>query len=196
LLQKISSVLLITALSASCVTIPDTVHFAVAGKMAKGMLGSHTIQDIDIDLNYCEMIDFLEPQQEREIVAIPGTSVQDYLDGPGSCESRLVQPTLERPLVKFGSRAGAVAMSADDMTKEKTALEQACRDLGKSCSYESKKAIASLRSPLSRMKNGKTDEIGKKGLGLSLGLGLGLEGPEIGPGSPELDRDGRDTREE
>jgi hypothetical protein len=187
---KILSVLLITALSASCVTIPDTVHFTVAGKMAKGMLGSHTIHDIDIDLNYCEMIDFLEPQQEREIVPVTaGMNVQDYLGGPGSCESRLVAPTPERPLVKFDPRAGAIAMSAEDMTKEKTALEQACRDLGKSCSYEKKQAIASMRSPLSRIKNGKNQKSAER-------TGQDQQGLGVDPGSTEVDRNDGSRREQ
>ena len=44
-------------------------------------------------------------------------------------------------------RAGAVCQSAEDAGKVKTALEQACRMLGKRCTYEIQQAIAGSVQP-------------------------------------------------
>ena len=42
------------------------------------------------------------------------------------------------------ARDGAKCMSAEDYTKQKTALEVACRELGRRCTYEMKEAIRNL----------------------------------------------------
>jgi hypothetical protein len=44
-------------------------------------------------------------------------------------------------------RAGAICESASDWTKKKTALEQACRELGKRCTFEVQEAISSIKRP-------------------------------------------------
>lgn len=41
-------------------------------------------------------------------------------------------------------RAGAICQSTEDWNKLKTALEQACRGLGKRCTYEIKSAIKTI----------------------------------------------------
>lgn len=41
-------------------------------------------------------------------------------------------------------RAGAVCQTADDWNDQKTALEMACRILGKSCTYELKQVIKNM----------------------------------------------------
>lgn len=62
-----------------------------------------------------EFIEFLEPQPE-------------HTDDHGTV---------------IPARAGAVCQSAEDTLKIKTALEQACRQLGSGCSYELKRLITS-----------------------------------------------------
>lgn len=42
------------------------------------------------------------------------------------------------------ARAGAVCQSADDWGAQKTALEQACRVLGKRCTYELREVIKNM----------------------------------------------------
>lgn len=61
--------------------------------------------------------------------------------------SMTLDQTLEFLEPRIGSkgspeRAGAMCMSADDYTKQKTDLESICRMLGDRCSYEVKQAIA------------------------------------------------------
>ncbi len=46
------------------------------------------------------------------------------------------------------ARAGAICQSAEDWNKQKSALEAACRALGRRCSYEIKQAIESFRAPV------------------------------------------------
>lgn len=45
------------------------------------------------------------------------------------------------------ARAGAICESAADWTKKKTALEQACRELGRRCSFEIQEMIRAVKSP-------------------------------------------------
>lgn len=45
-------------------------------------------------------------------------------------------------------RAGAICQSAEDWNKVKTALEQACRELGSKCSFEVQSAPKTLYTPL------------------------------------------------
>lgn len=120
------------ALSA-CVTIPATREYTVAGKLDAGMIWADTQGAGDGDLDLDETIDFLEPQPERECVPVPKTTICTRL-----------APTPERPAVKLPERAGAVCRSTEDAKKLKVALEQACRDLGRRCSYEVKQAIRGM----------------------------------------------------
>lgn len=46
--------------------------------------------------------------------------------------------------------AGAIIQSADDWGKNKTALEQACRELGSRCSYDIQSQIERMNTPLAR----------------------------------------------
>lgn len=50
--------------------------------------------------------------------------------------------TLDETIVFLES--GAICQSADDFNKEKTALEQACRLLGKRCSLEAKQYLSKV----------------------------------------------------
>jgi len=43
-------------------------------------------------------------------------------------------------------RAGAICQSAEDWGKQKTALEQACRELGSNCKKETRQALEKLLS--------------------------------------------------
>nr|BFD58920.1 hypothetical protein CKG001_10270 [Bdellovibrio sp. CKG001] len=61
-----------------------------------------------------EFIEFLEPQEE--VRSSDGTIIQE-------------------------ARGGALCLSAEDLNKQKTALEKACRKLGRGCTYEMKKLI-------------------------------------------------------
>lgn len=98
-----------------CVTIPNTTACTVAGVLAAGSICSETQTNVTYDMTLDETIDFLEPQLER--------------------------PDPKNPGKILPARAGAVCQSASDWNKNKTALEVACRELGKRCSYEMKAAI-------------------------------------------------------
>lgn len=49
-------------------------------------------------------------------------------------------------------RAGAVCQSADDWNDQKTALEMACRVLGKKCSYEIRQVVKNMKMLAQRAK--------------------------------------------
>lgn len=99
----------LTALSA-CVTVPNTTVCTVAGTMSAGAICAETLTDHKTEMDLDTWIEFLEPQLERS----------DPSD----------------PAKVLPARAGALCQSAEDWNKQKTALEQACRMLGKRCSRE------------------------------------------------------------
>jgi hypothetical protein len=118
----------------SCVTIiPNTTECSVAGVLAAGMDCAETLSSMTYELNLDQTIDFLSPQLARECVPIPGTTICTNLD-----------PAPDRPSVRLPARAGAVGRSAEDAEKIKTALDQACRRLGRQCSHEMRQAITNI----------------------------------------------------
>jgi hypothetical protein len=121
--RKLLTILLVSCGTiASCVTVPSTKVCAVAGKMAGGAVCAETETNVQTQLDLDELIDLLEPQEARTCVPVPGMSV---------CASRQVGTPVALP-----KRGAALIISADDFAKIKTALEQACRELGNSCSYQ------------------------------------------------------------
>lgn len=95
-MQKLLCLTLLV-IAASCVTVPNTRIYSVAGQLDAGMIGAETNTDWTGDLTLDETITFLEPAEDR---------------------------------------AGAICMSAYDWNRMKTALEAACRSMGKKCKYE------------------------------------------------------------
>lgn len=104
--------------------------------MAEGGLWAETIGTATGEMSLSELIDFIEPQSERECAPIPGFSV--CADDQSGIKIRLP------------ARGGAVLQSADDFNKNKTALEQACRLLGNRCSFEILQAIQGFKSPVAK----------------------------------------------
>lgn len=112
--------LLSFAACSGCVTVPPTKPCFVAGKLDGGMICGDTFTGQSFDLSLYETIDFLEPQFERECTIIPGTTI---------CAD--LQTAIKN---KIAARAGAVCQSSEDYAALKTALEEACREMGSKCS--------------------------------------------------------------
>lgn len=70
-------------------------------------------------------------------------------DNHGQTSEMTAQETVEflEPAVE-PPRAGAVCMTANDFGRMKTALEKACRRLGRKCSYEVRAALAQMGARL------------------------------------------------
>ncbi len=102
-MQKLLCLTLLVIAASSCVSVPNTRIYTVAGQLDAGMIGAETNTDWTGDLTLEETITFLEPFLGND----------------------------EHP-----ARAGAICMSAYDWNRMKTALEQACRAMGKKCKYE------------------------------------------------------------
>lgn len=105
-------------------TIPNSRVYQSAGIVSAGAIGSETGSTWTGELTFYEFLDFLEGQEDRECVPVFGTTI---------CSEQA--PTEANPAVKLSARAGAICQSADDWNKIKTKLEEACRMLGKRCSY-------------------------------------------------------------
>ena len=86
-------------LISSCVTIPNIRPCSVAGTMNAGASCAWTLSGEVERLNLDQLIDFIEPNEERE-------------------------------------KGGAIIISARHWEKLKTAIEQACRKLGRKCKVE------------------------------------------------------------
>ncbi len=112
------SLFVFMAFESACVTVPNVGACSVAGTLSAGAICAETLTDKKWEMTLDEFLDFLEPQPER----------QDPAD-----VSKILP-----------ARAGAICQSADDWNAMKTALEQACRELGSRCSYQVKQAIVSL----------------------------------------------------
>jgi hypothetical protein len=102
----------------ACVTIPAVKKCSVAGTLSGGMDCANTQTGETSSLTLEETIEFLEPQLERHDPDHPGKTLP--------------------------ARAGAVCQSAEDESKIKTALEQACRELGRRCSPEIRSALLNM----------------------------------------------------
>lgn len=123
--MRLRLLLSLTALSLSgCVTgnvvLPNSTACSLAGVWDAGAFCAETITGIQSQMTLDEYLDFLSPQDERP----------DPMD-----------PTKTLP-----ARAGAVCQSTFDWGRQKTALEQACRILGKRCPYELHQTIKTMRT--------------------------------------------------
>jgi hypothetical protein len=86
-------------------------------------------------------------------ITIPNTkacSVAGVMSAGAICATTITHETSDMTLDEFldflepqesTGKGAAICQSAEDWNKMKTALETACRMLGKRCSYEMKKAI-------------------------------------------------------
>lgn len=122
MLKKIllSSFILMALSACDNVEVPDTTVCFVKGAMIAGAGCETTISNQSSDMTLEQFIDFLEPQPER--------------------------PDPEHPGALLPARAGALCQSTDDWNANKTALEQACRILGRRCTYEIKKTIETMQA--------------------------------------------------
>lgn len=116
---KTLTIALTTSIFSACVSVPNTTHCAVMDVVQNGMHCTETETQKSFDLDASHMIEFLEPQAER--------------------------PDPDHPGKTLPARAGATCMSEEDRVKEKTAMQEACRELGSRCSYEFQQAIARLK---------------------------------------------------
>lgn len=101
-----------------CVTVPNVRICTAAGDLTSGAICAETQTGKTSDMTLDQFIEFLEPQPER--------------------------PDPDHPGQTLPARGGAICQSTDDFTREKTALEKACRELGSACSMEMRAAIQSL----------------------------------------------------
>lgn len=97
------------------VAIKNTTKCVIAGVWRAGLDCSTTLSSQTSEMNFTQMISWLEPQPER--------------------------PDPDHPGKKLPARAGAFCESSDDQIAEKTALEQACSLLKNACTPEIKQAI-------------------------------------------------------
>lgn len=117
---KLACLASFSLLISGCVTVvPNTRACTAAGPLSAGMICAETLSDKTSELTFDEAIEFLEAQPER--------------------------PDPNEPGATLPARAGAICQSADDWNKQKTALEQACRRLGRKCSYEVRSALARMK---------------------------------------------------
>ena len=107
---------------ASCrgshIVIPNTEACTAAGILSAGAICAETLTNKARDLTFDEYLDFLEPQVKRPDPAHPG----EFLP----------------------ARGGAICQSVDDWNAQKTALELACRVLGKNCTYQMHQILDSM----------------------------------------------------
>lgn len=101
-------------------TIPNTKLCSAAGIMSAGGICSETQTEKTYDLTLEQWIDFLEDQPERPDPAHPGETLPAH--------------------------AAAICQSAQDWDANMTALEVACRRLGKYCGYELRVAIKRMKA--------------------------------------------------
>lgn len=137
--KKLFLSLFASALLFSCVSIPNTRVVTVAGQLSAGGIWAETQTLATGDLSFDELLDFIEPQAERVCVPVPGFPI---------CQDDQTHGVT----VHLPARGGAVMQSSEDYGKQKTALEEACRELGSRCSYEVQQAIAQMNTSLVRSK--------------------------------------------
>ncbi len=113
-----SSWLLPLLFASGCkILIPDTRVCVVSGTLLNGADCAWTLSNQKESLNFDQFLDFLEASPEHT----------DPLD-----------PTRTIP-----AKGGALCVSADDWSRQKTALEQLCRKF-KGCSFEVRKALTNM----------------------------------------------------
>lgn len=117
------SLFALALLCSACVTIPNSRVATVAGQLSAGAIWAETLTAATGDLSLNELLDMLQPQPERTCVPVPGFNIcaDDQSHGVPA---------------KLAARSGAILMEARAWNEIKTALEQACRELGKRCSYD------------------------------------------------------------
>ena len=116
--RKLFLSLFVSMVLSACVTVPNTTVCTVSGVLSDGSICAETLTGKKSELDIDKFLEFLTPQDER--------------------------PDPDHPGQTLPKRAGAMCQSKEDWNKMKTALEQACRDLGLRCSYELKHAIANF----------------------------------------------------
>lgn len=145
-------VLALLALSAcQTVAVPNTHVVAVAGKVSAGGLWAETNTGRTGELSLSELVDFLEPQEQRECVPKGHWDAKEPTLWVADFNICAEDQTTGKKLV-LPARGGAIMQPAEDWNKLKTALELACRALGKHCTYDMKLAIGTLDAALVKLK--------------------------------------------
>lgn len=128
-------------LLSGCLTVPNTHPSSVAGKLSHGAIWAETNGPRNGALSLYEVIDLLEPQEERECIPVGHWSRKDpskwVLDFPVCADNQN-----EGTRTKLPRRAGAIILSIEDYKKQRDTIEKACRMLGDNCDYE--KSIEAL----------------------------------------------------
>lgn len=144
LFKNLFSTTLLFSLSA-CISIPNTTAVTAPSKLSDGGLWGQTNVSNNGELTFAEMMDFIEPQSARTCVPVgiwitPDGNYRDtaWHSGDGFIQILPVcsHDQTHGPVVKLPARAGAIMISEDDYNKNKTAIEQMCRSIGKDCTYE------------------------------------------------------------
>lgn len=119
---------LFSLLVSGCATvkIPNAQVCTVAGKISAGADCAWTLSNQTSEMTFDEFLDFLEPQRAR--------------------------PDPGKPDITLPARAGALCQSAEDWNKNKTALEQACKLLGRNCSRTARAAIKRMDAFANRVR--------------------------------------------
>lgn len=131
--KRLSANLAVLALLCSgCVSVPNTRIVSVSGSLSAGGIWSETQTDATGDLTFEEMLDLIDPQPERICVPVEGFNICKHDQSTG------VKVTLPE-------RGGAIIMSSQDFAKMHTALELACRALGRRCSYQIKQSLLKMK---------------------------------------------------
>jgi hypothetical protein len=119
----------------ACITIADGTACSLAGNLpahSDGSFCSHLISATSINLTLNETLDFLNAQPQRFCVPVLGMPI---------CADDQLQGTQ----VMMSARGAAIFMSDQDWNTMKTELEEACRELGSSCSYATQSMIARFK---------------------------------------------------
>lgn len=117
------SLLSLGLISCASITVKDAITCSTAGLVSEGAVCSHTNSASTHDLSMEELLDMMTPQQERTCVPVSGMSVCSDDQSHGT-------PVL------LPARAAGIIMSAAEWGEKKTELEEACRELKSSCTYE------------------------------------------------------------
>ncbi len=112
--------------ASGCVTVSNTRVCSVAGQAQYGAICAETLTSKTYDLTFDQLIDMLEAQPER--------------------------PDPDHPGQVLPAHGAAIIQSSEDWGKNKTALEEACRELGARCSYEVKQAIVNLNRATEKLR--------------------------------------------
>jgi hypothetical protein len=138
---------LLSSLALSSCNIPikvqDGTACAAAGLVLNGGLCSHLISSDTFTLSYTEILDLLEAHPSAR-TCIPKGSLPVCAD----------DQTVGGPPVILPPRGASIIMSPSDWGAEKEELDEACRDLGKSCNQVEQLKIngmARMLEPSSRV---------------------------------------------